>query len=237
MWSAGVILSLAATASAQTVTGTATYRERIALPADAILEATLEDVTRPQNLGFARLEKPGLPPFSFSIVFDANRIDPAHQYIVRARITQAGRLLFVTDEPARVLTNGAGTSVSMMLRMVQGAAATVFEETVWILTHLGADPVPALSGDRIASLQFSKANLQVTGFGGCNRLSGRYMVSGDRLTLTPLTRTMMACIDGMDLETRFLDAVSQKTTFRIEGAQMEFFDFTGRPVARFRAKS
>lgn len=47
----------------KTVTGTATYRERIALPSDAIFEATLQDVSRAdapaQMLGTARLEKPG----------------------------------------------------------------------------------------------------------------------------------------------------------------------------------
>jgi putative lipoprotein len=55
----------------KTVTGTATYRERIAPPPDAIFEATLEDVSRADTpadvIGRTRLEKPGQPPFQFSI--------------------------------------------------------------------------------------------------------------------------------------------------------------------------
>src|SRR5262249_40238508 len=112
------LLLLATAASAQTVTGTAAYRERLALPPDAICEATVEDATRSEIVALARLDKPGLPPFTFSIAVDPARVDGTHRYIVRARITSSGRLLFTTDEPPVVLTNGAGTNVSMILRMV-----------------------------------------------------------------------------------------------------------------------
>ena len=63
-------LALLTPASAQEtkmVTGTATYRERIALPPDAVFEATLEDVSRQDApaviIGRARMEKPGNPRF------------------------------------------------------------------------------------------------------------------------------------------------------------------------------
>jgi heat shock protein HslJ len=48
------------------VKGTATYRERMALPPGAVLEATLEDVSRAdaaaEVIGQTRVEKPGNPP-------------------------------------------------------------------------------------------------------------------------------------------------------------------------------
>lgn len=40
------LVGLSPISFAQTITGTATYRERIALPANAVFEATLEDVSR-----------------------------------------------------------------------------------------------------------------------------------------------------------------------------------------------
>ena len=56
------------------LTGTATYRERIALPADAVFEATLEDVTRAdapaEVIGRTRMDSPGNPPFKFEIAYD-----------------------------------------------------------------------------------------------------------------------------------------------------------------------
>jgi len=63
----------------QTITGSATYRERIALPPGTVFEATLEDVSRAdapaEVVGRVRVEKPGQPPFRFSIAYDPARWD------------------------------------------------------------------------------------------------------------------------------------------------------------------
>jgi len=89
------------TAAAQ-IRGTATYRERISLPADAVFEATLEDVSRADApgsiLGRARIRGPGNPPIRFQIPFDASRVDPGHRYVVRGRIFIGARQLLATDQ-------------------------------------------------------------------------------------------------------------------------------------------
>jgi putative lipoprotein len=70
------------------LTGTATFRERLALPANAVFEATLEDVSRAdapaEALGSTRTESPGNPPYRFTISYDPTRIDPTHRYAVRS---------------------------------------------------------------------------------------------------------------------------------------------------------
>ena len=87
------------------VSGTALYKERIALPPGAVFVATLEDVSRvggkAEELGRITLEKPGQPPFTFRIAYDPARIDQRSRYAVRARITLDGRLLFTTDQMTR----------------------------------------------------------------------------------------------------------------------------------------
>lgn len=114
-------------ASAQ-VKGTATYRERIALPPNAVFEATLEDVSRADApadvIGRARIERPGNPPISFEIPYDSSRIDPRRQYAVRARILVDDRLMFTTDQSYPVLTGGHGKDVSLLLRRSSGSAST-----------------------------------------------------------------------------------------------------------------
>src|SRR5262245_61480950 len=104
----------------QVVTGSATYRERIALPPDALFEATLEDVLRldaPADvIGRTRLESPGQPPFRFSLRYDPARIQESRMYSVRVRITAGDRLLFFTDRSYPVLTRGSGTDVAILLR-------------------------------------------------------------------------------------------------------------------------
>jgi putative lipoprotein len=59
---------------AQMVTGTATYRERMALPPGALFEAVIEDVSRADapasTLATTRIMSPGNPPIAFTITYD-----------------------------------------------------------------------------------------------------------------------------------------------------------------------
>lgn len=108
-----------------TVTGAATYRERIALPGNAVLEVTLEDVSRAgapaEVIGRARVEHPGQPPFRFSIQYDPSRIVSSHSYAVRARVTVEGQLMFTTDQRYPVLTQGSGSDAgTIIMRRVTG---------------------------------------------------------------------------------------------------------------------
>ncbi len=229
------------------VTGTALYRERIALPPDAVFEATLEDVSKADAaavvIGRVRVEKPGQPPFAFRIEYDPKQIDPRARYSVRARITRGETLLFTSDQSYPVITQGAGTNVSIVLRMVPKSSAptapapvVAFQETVWRLTHLGTDPVEASQASGEAGLQFHAADLKVSGSTGCNRVAGTYTVTQGALTIGPLATTRMACPGLERLERRFLDALGRVARFAIEGSQLVLSDTGGTVLARFEAK-
>ena len=118
------MLAWGESATAQ-IRGTATYRERIAMPADAIFDATLEDVTRADAsadvIGRARIEKPGNVPIRFEISYDTSRIVQNHRYVVRARILSGGKLFFTTDQSYPVLTQGRSKEVSLLLRRASGS--------------------------------------------------------------------------------------------------------------------
>ena len=120
--------AVASTQETATVTGAATYRERIALPQNAVFEATLEDVSRAGAastvIGQTRIEKPGQPPFQFSIQYDPTRIVQSGAYSVRARVTAGGKLLFTTDQAHLVLTRGRGNKVPMMIMRRAGGSST-----------------------------------------------------------------------------------------------------------------
>ena len=109
------------------VKGTATYRERIALPPDAVFEATLEDVSKAdaaaEVIGQARIERPGNPPIRFEITYDPARIISSHRYAVRARILVDGKLFFTTDRSYPVLTGGQGNEVTLLLRRAGSSGA------------------------------------------------------------------------------------------------------------------
>ncbi len=128
---AGVLVLIAAcsaASAADVVTGTAFYRERIALPPGAVLEVTLEDVSLADapshELSRVTLEDPGAPPFSFAIPFDPGEIDPRRVYALRAAIRVNGELWFITDTSYPVLTRGSGREVELLLKRVGAAPAT-----------------------------------------------------------------------------------------------------------------
>jgi putative lipoprotein len=109
-----------AQALAGTLEGTAAYRERIALPPDAVFEAVLEDVSRAdaaaEVLGRARIDPAGQPPFRFQIVYQDAMVRPGHRYAVRATVRHRGRLLFASDRGYPVLAGGNAPLEIMLVR-------------------------------------------------------------------------------------------------------------------------
>ena len=110
---------------AGTLSGTATYRERIALPPDAVFEAVLQDVSRADApasvLGRAKAEPAGQPPFRFEIAYDDAAMRSGRRYVVRATVTHQGRLLFTTDQAYPVL-DGRNAPLEMLLVSARGGA-------------------------------------------------------------------------------------------------------------------
>jgi len=224
------------------ITGTAIYRERMALPPNAVFEATLEDVSKAdakaEVLGIARIENPGNTPIAFEIPYDASRIDPRHRYSVRARIVVGDRLLFITDRHYPVLTAGHGSSVALELRRASGsihAGDAPLENTYWKLISLGDTAVQPVPNQREAHFVLHAADRRVAGSGGCNGIGGSYRLDGDNLSFGQMIRTMMACATGMDTENGLLAALGKARRARVRGQQLELLDAEARPLARFEA--
>ncbi|NLX18932.1 MAG: META domain-containing protein [Desulfobulbus sp.] len=96
---AGLLLYSSAYAGA--LQGTATYRERIALPDDAVLTVVLQEVTDtdapPTVLGRTEVAPAGSPPFHFTIAYDDAALQPDGTYTVQAAVTHRQQLLFAAE--------------------------------------------------------------------------------------------------------------------------------------------
>jgi uncharacterized lipoprotein YbaY/heat shock protein HslJ len=113
--------------NAATITGTVSYRERMALSNQAELEIMLEDVSRqdvPANvLARQTISNPGQVPIRFELSFQPEDIDQRMSYSLRARIQDGGKLAFISDTHTPVLTRGAGREAHLTLVAVQQPAA------------------------------------------------------------------------------------------------------------------
>ena len=111
-------LSMAGGESAS-VTGTVTYRERIALTPEAVVEVQLLDVSIADASAKVIAEQTIKPehqvPIPFELTYDPVVIDERFTYAVRATIRERGQLMFTTDRSYRVLTRGHPNHVDLVL--------------------------------------------------------------------------------------------------------------------------
>ena len=87
-------------------------------------------------------------------------------------------------------------------------------------------------GRRRATLRFEADTARVGGFAGCNQFGGPYAIDGDSLRFGPLVSTMMACTEGMQLESEYLAALQATRRYELSSTQLKLFGPSG-PVARF----
>ena len=235
-----LVLASALPAAAQVVPGSALHRERMALPPDAVFEATLQDVSRAdaaaEVLGRARLDPAGQSPFRFEIPYDAARIMAGRRYVVRAEIRHEGRLLFTTDVAHPVLGEGAGREVEIVLLRVAAAADAPLAGTRWRLAALGDEPVRAAEAARAAHLVLAAEGGRLSGSDGCNRMVGGYALDGARLSFSGIGTTRMACAEGMDVAAAFARALAATAGHRLAGERLELLDASGGVVARLEAE-
>ena len=94
------------------VTGQVTYLQRSALPPEAVVVVTINDISRADGpqivIGEQIIPTEGRQvPIPFAVSYDPSLILENHTYAVRARISDAaGKLLFTSDTVIPVITRG-----------------------------------------------------------------------------------------------------------------------------------
>ena len=118
------------------VTGSVSYRERLALTPGAALVVELRDVSyadAPAPL-IARqtISGPGQVPIKFEVKYNRQDINPRNTYAVSARIVESdGRLAFTNDTAYDVITRGNPDKVDMLLVLVEPPPNQVGDNADW----------------------------------------------------------------------------------------------------------
>jgi heat shock protein HslJ len=135
--------------------------------------------------------------------------------------------------------------VTLLPALIAAACATAapgpsvpLTDVHWRLVELEGAPALSPSVGRTANLRFAGSDARVTGFTTCNNLFGGYDRPGrDRIRLTNLASTRMACVDPAlaQQEQRFMAVLQRVERFAIARDTLTLFDGTG-PLARFVAE-
>ncbi|RWD63914.1 MAG: META domain-containing protein [Mesorhizobium sp.] len=227
-------------AAEKTLTGEVTYRERIALPPDAELSVELADVSladAPATIIAQRKIVPaGQVPTKFEIGFDPTAVKPGRTYALQARITVEGRLLFLTDTRHRVDPLD-GKPQTVVMKMVAPAtepdAAALYGQS-WLIEYIDGVGVIA---DPQATFRVSEAG-KAGGKGPCNSYFANAKVDGDKIEISNIGSTRMACApDVMAQERALFDALGKAASYHIDAGKLVIADKDDRVILRFNAAS
>ncbi len=120
---AGLLSACASQAPTASVTGEVFYLQRMALPPQAVLSVTLQDVSLADapSIELARQQGPvnGQVPLPFRLDYNPQQVDQRHRYSVSARIELDGRLLFISTQHYGVKLDGSDQPLRIRLDPVR----------------------------------------------------------------------------------------------------------------------
>ncbi|SLN40350.1 heat-inducible protein [Pseudoruegeria aquimaris] len=244
-FTAAALLAGGAFAADQTLTGSVAYKDRSALPPNAVLEVALVDVSRMDapavTLSSRRWAVQGQVPLAYSLTYDDALIDERMTYAVQATIGVDGRTLYRNTVMTPALTRGAGSEVDIMVdRVAQGMAADSgavsggeLAGSAWVVTDFGG---PILVAEKKPEIAFGEDG-RIAGFTGCNRLMGGYEAADGKISFTQGGMTMMACPEPYgEMEMKFNEQLAAVARYTLNGDTLVLGDENGRAVMRLVRK-
>jgi heat shock protein HslJ len=135
----------------------------------------------------------------------------------------------------RLALDGSRITGALADDYVLDKLAATITDTRWQLVELNGRPVPNL--ERLPWLTFGSADSRVSGFGGCNGLTGAYEIdpAAARIRFGKIASTMMACAAGMDVETELHRVLGTVDNYSLAGDRMTLNRARMAPLARFEA--
>jgi heat shock protein HslJ len=104
------------------------------------------------------------------------------------------------------------------MKSQQSGAGQVLAGSNWTLNSI--PDFPAESTSRPVTLSFSDSTDRFGGNTGCNGFGGNYEVKGNRLTLSKIISTQMACNPGMQTESRLMKALTEADGYEIRNDKL-----------------
>ncbi len=222
------------------LTGTVTYRERIALEADAVIEVQLLDVSKAdapaEVIATQTIKSDGKQvPIPFELDYDTAEIDQKSSYSLQARILVDGQLRWISEQVYPVLTQGQPTNaVEIIVNRVPGGDVGIPDQE-WTLQSMIIDGTEiALESGVSTTIRFA-ADGKYGGSGGCNSYTGLYTLQGNTISLGAAAATLMLCQTGMDQETNFFAALETLSSFEIAADSLQLSSADGKTMLTFGA--
>ena len=93
----------------------------------------------------------------------------------------------------------------------------------WILASIAGKPLPKI--ETVPFLVFDKQKGSAGGNSSCNSFGGSYKTEGDKISITEIISTLIACGDErMNIEREFLGGLQKATRFEIKAGKLNLYE-------------
>lgn len=93
----------------------------------------------------------------------------------------------------------------------------------WILASIAGKPLPKI--ETVPFLVFDKQKGSAGGNSSCNSFGGSYKTEGDKISITEIISTFIACGDErMNIEREFLGGLQKATRFEIKAGKLNLYE-------------
>lgn len=222
------------------------YLDRRMLPPEAVLEVTLEDVSKadaPSELIVSQsMEPASAPPYAMVLDYDATKIADKHRYSLRATIKVQDQLVMTSTTSIDPFAEGATLPIEIKLDRVAHTKTTdsahnaAFTDTYWKLMKLDGQDAKLGAAEKEVFIQFASDGNAAHGFSGCNSFKGGFDIDQGKLTMGPVAATRKMCMDGMDQEQAFLSAMGQFASYSVQGEALTVKNNQGEVIATFESR-
>lgn len=200
------------------VTGSLTYRQRVALPADAVVTLSLWEhglalyVPEPFHSETIELNGRQVPvPFEIDI---GNWMETRGAMVrLEARIADAAGTLLWTNNDGTAFTKEAGLVDLGSVRLSPEPEAVVTMPQLagreWMVARIDGEPL--LQTTR-ATVRFGEDG-RISGNASCNAFTGSFKLNAGLLTIAPLATTRKACVPQLMEQEQAIISVLQTVSY------------------------
>lgn len=225
-------------AAETTLKGEVMYRERIALPPNAVLSVQLADMSLADApaaiIGERKVAPAGQVPIKFEISFDPQVVRPNMTYALQARITVDDKLLFITDTRHQVDPLSDKPETIVLKMVAQDPTADTLLGQSWLVEYI--DGIGVIT-DPQATFRVDEGG-KAGGKGPCNAYFATAKVDGEKIAISDIGSTYMACApEVMAQEKALFEALAKAASYHIDAGKLIIADKDDRVILRFNAAS
>lgn len=146
------------------------------------------------------------------------------------------KILAIPFMVAAIAVTGCQTMQDDLSSSVSKANQVQLENRTWIANQIGNTAIQTQATERnIPSLQFDSATKRVSGSDGCNRIMGSYEAKADKLNLSQMAGTRMACLQAQPVDQQFNEALSKVTHYQVFNKTLKLLDRHGNVMIQFES--